>query len=490
MKISFANSIYLFSDKNNRKKVSFKGTPQYLNLTKNNLENYNQLANGSYLDIHDDAFAPQNRYIRNHNLSFLDNIIFTKDKQNFIEHYQKITGFPDLKKVSINIENEFIRSLNTVANGFNDYKYGVVAAGYDGTCSVGKRMALPGSDLDKAFVILCGDYLNCWGEGKDEEIVANFKNRLWHATDQRILSYNHDTSFPTIMTINQIKDYIERLNTVTKHVIFDPEKMQKNVTEEYLDLMKAAEFNIEIAEQIPKRKYDDAQHALNKENVKNFAYFIESVRDGKKVISTYTFEELLKQIKDSDFFRYSNVAQMQAMKNAVDSGREQKSKIILRQSLPKDFKSWSVSKQFEFVKTLIRYSCEDEDMFIQYFHNDRDIKEKYKPLLGMLCYGDKDKRLNPKFDIDTNHIDIYLKENEKTRLFQGFHPGILWIESIEKSVIEDVLLHTDKLRKTELFKYISKVQAPIPFLSDIPDNFGLIRYFTKNGRQIIERTLR
>ena len=143
---------------------------------------------------------------------------------------------------------------------------------------------------------------------------------------------------------------------------------------------------MKVAKQLPKRKYDDAQHALNKENVKNFAYFIESVRDGKKVITTFLFNELLEQIINSDFFKYSNVAQMRAMKNAVTSGKEQKTKIILRQSLKEDFKTWSVSNQFEFVKTLIRYSCEDEDMFKQYFSNDRNVKEKYKPLLGLLCY--------------------------------------------------------------------------------------------------------
>ncbi len=476
--------------RNNTRPVTFKGTPEYLNLTNDNIENYDRLSNGSYLDIHDDAFAPKNKDIRNHNLSFLDEIILTKDKRAFMEHYKKVTKFPDLRAVSLNIENEFVRSLRAVTGEFNDYKYDVIAAGYDGTCSVGKGMALPGSDLDKAFVILRGDAAKIWGEGKDEEIVANFKNRLWFLTDQRVLSYNHDTSFPTIMTINQVKDYIERLNGVTKSVKLDPDRMSRNVREEYLDLIRASEFNINVAGLLPKRKYDDSLHALNKENVKNFAYFIESVRDGKKLITSQIFEELVKQIENSDFYRFSNVAQMQAMKNAVSSGREQKNKIILRQTLKEDFNSWNTAKQFEFIKTLIKYSCEDESDFMQYFSNDRNIREKYKPLLGLLCYGDSEKRLNPRFDISTDHIDIYLKESEKTPLFQGFNRGVMWIESQKRSVIEDVLLHVDKLRKTELFKFLSKVQAPIPYFSDIPDNFGIIGYFTKNGRRIIERTLR
>lgn len=486
------NSVYSVSKNytENNNSVSFKGTPQYLNISNDNIENYDRLANGSYLDIHDDAFAPQNKNIRNHNLSFLDEIILRKDKRILMEHYKKITKFPDLKAVSLNIENEFVRSMRAVTREFNDYKYDVIAAGYDGTCSVGKKMALPGSDLDKAFIILRGDVAKIWGQGKDDEIVANFKNCLWFMTDQRILSYNHDTSFPTIMTVNQVQDYIERLNEVTKYVDFDKDFMSRNVREEYLDLIKAAKFNIDVAQQIPKRKYDDELHALNKENVKNFAYFIESVRDGKKLITSKIFEELVKQIENSDFYKFSNVAQMQAMKNAVQSGREQKNKILLRQTLKEDFNSWNIDKQFEFVKTLIKYSCEDESDFMQYFSNDRNIKENYKPLLGLLCYGDSEKRLNPVFDMKSDHIDIYLKESEKTSLFQGFNRDVLWVESKERSVIEDVLLHVDKLRKTELFKFLNKVQAPIPYFADIPDNFGLIGFFTKYGRQIIERTLR
>ena len=468
----------------------FKGTPVYLPLAEDSIVNYNMLSNGSYLDIHDDLFAPQNKEIRSHNLSFLDLIVKSKDKLRFINYYKKLTKFPDLEAVSENIEREFVRSAETTAFKFNDYRYSIVAAGYDGTCSVGRRMAFPGSDLDKAFIILLGDLSKSIDEGVDDQIVNNFKNRLWFETDQRILSYNHDTSFPTIMTVNQIKEYIKKLNHITAKLGFDHAKMASNIQNEYLDLMKASEFNIIVSQELPKRYYDDPVNALNKENVKNFAYFIESVRDGKIVMADTGFEMLKNEIQNSDFYRFSNVAQMQAMRKAVDEGREKKTKILLRKTLAQDFASWPISKQFEFVKTLIKYSCEDQDAFGEYFANDRNMKETYKPLLGLLCYGDENRRLNPEFSIRPDKVDVFLSKNEPTSLYRGAFPNLLWIDSTKKSIIEDILLQVDKLRKIELFKWINKAQAPVNSLSDIPQNFGLIRYCTRNGLRIIERTLR
>ena len=488
-----ANSFYN-SDcmrRKNVKSVAFKGTPVYMNLTSNNLDNYDRLSNGSFLDIHDDIFAPQNKFIRNHNLSFLDNIVTENEKRKFIEHYKSVTGFPNLQEVSNGIEKEFVRSVKAVSSGFYDSNYDVIAAGYDGTCSVGKGFSLPGSDLDKAFIILRGSSNNgVVNDLREFEIVNNFKNKLWFATDQRILSYNHDTSFPTVMTVNQVKETLNKLKGITDSIRFNTDKMEFNVQEEYLDLIKASKFNILVSSKLPKRKYDDPVGAMNKENIKNFAYFIESVRDGKKLITSPDFERLVAEIEDNKFFKYSNVAQMQAMKNAVNAGKEQKSKIIIRKTMKQDFESWSINKQFEFIKTLIKYSCEDQNDFKAYFTNDRNIKENYKPLLGLLCYGDRDRRLNPDFDIRKNYIDIYLSKGKPVRLYQGYAPNVLWIDSLIKDKIEDVLLHVDKLRKTQLFKNINKAQAPMPLFWELPDNFYRINFYTKTGRRIIERTLR
>ncbi len=485
-------NVYHSQTRNNpRRSLTFKGTPIYLNLSDNNIENYKRLSNGSYLDIHDDLFSPDNKVIRAHNLSFLDKIVTEEEKKKFVDYYKSVTKFPNLTDVSENIEKEYIRSINAVADGFCNPDYSIVAAGYDEMCSVGKKYALPGSDLDKAFIILRGDINGKYNPKKEFDIVNNFRNRLWFTTDQRILSYNHDTSFPTIMTVNQIKDYISRINKITSGMILDAPRLKRNIEEEYLDLMKASEFNIHLSKHLPKRKYDDVYSALNKENIKNFAYFVESMREGKILVDTPYFKDLTEQIKDSEFYQFSNAAQMKATKNAVNSGREHKTKILLRKNLEQEFNSWNINKQFEFIKTMIKYSCEDQDNFLEYFANDRNFRETYKPLLGVLCYGDKSRRLNPEFDIKPNRIDIYLTKNRPTHLYRGFAPHVLWIESKSSKIIEDVLLHVDKLRKTQLFKNIRLVQAPMPkWWDSLPDKFKILDAYTKGGRRIIERSLR
>ena len=98
--------------------------------------------------------------------------------------------------------------------------------------------------------------------------------------------------------------------------------------------------------------------------------------------------------------------------------------------------------------------------------------------------------MNPDFDIRKNYIDIYLSKGKPVRLYQGYAPNVLWIDSLIKDKIEDVLLHVDKLRKTQLFKNINKAQAPMPLFWELPDNFYRINFYTKTGRRIIERTLR
>ena len=466
-------------------KSVFKGTPQRIPYASRGIDYYNLLSYGAYLDIHDDAFAPRNRIIRKANLSFL-NRIYPSEKLEFINHFKDITKFPNLNAVSINIENEFINSINRAARDLGKPEYQVIAAGYDETCSVGKRTALPGSDLDKAFIIIRGSS----NIDSDTTVVNRFKAKLWEGTDQRILSYNHDTSFPSVMTLNQVRSTMRGITTITDGMQFDSYKMKENVDSEYIDLIKAAEFNILLAGQLPKRKYDDNDYVLNKESVKNFAYFIESVRDGKKVMSSPEFLKLISEISHTQFYNYSNVAQITAMKNAIYEGREQKTKMIRRRKLEQEFNSWTTDKQFDFIKALIQYSCEDQEEFMEYFNNDRNVKEIYKPLLGLLCYGDASRRINPEFIIESDRVKIYLSKDNPVILYQGYAPNVLWIESASKEIIEDVLLHIDKLRKIDLFKTINCVQAPFITGKSLPENFGYINFSTGGGRRIIERILR
>ena len=165
---------------------------------------YTQLKSGNYLDIGDDSFDFYNcNRIREENLSFLDRLNYSSDKREFVRFYEDFTGFPNLKVVSRNIRNTFLGAVEQAQRDLYFDRYNVVLAGYDGLCSVGRGKAFPGSDLDKAYVILQG---TGYPQG-DIEAVDKFKGKLWEYTDQRLLSYNHDeAAFPQVYTKEQIED--------------------------------------------------------------------------------------------------------------------------------------------------------------------------------------------------------------------------------------------------------------------------------------------
>ena len=296
--------------------VSFKARPWSMpDISINNsydaIVAYNFLKVGNYLDSSDDDVSFENKDIRTKNLKFLDSISTTKDKKDFIEYYKEITGFPDLEKVSSNIEREFILGIKKSSIGIEGAE--CIAAGYDGTCSVGKKRAFPGSDLDKSFIILKGSYDN--NSDKDNEIVNKFKSNLWNNIDQRILSFNHDISFPSIYTANQVLNTIKQIDDKTQNLNINEKQLNKLMDEEYVNLEAASKYNLDISKNFFIDKYNDD---LSKEEVKNFGYFIEPVRDGKFLIRTNDFDNLEQTLQKYDFYRYSNVAQTKAMKKAVN----------------------------------------------------------------------------------------------------------------------------------------------------------------------------
>ena len=194
--------------------VSFRGAPWEITVLKTSskpisaqeaIKYFGLLKCGNYLDIGDDSVSAQkferNNAIRQVNLSFLDRVTDPEEKRKFIEYYRNLTGFPDLGKVSDRIKEEFVSAVSKAEKELGQRKYKVVQAGYDGVCSVGRRKAFPGSDLDKAYVIISGSpYFE-----NTNETLNQFKGSLWFNTDQRILSYNHDeASFPQVYTLRQL----------------------------------------------------------------------------------------------------------------------------------------------------------------------------------------------------------------------------------------------------------------------------------------------
>lgn len=475
---------YLCSDKNYLKPVhdtvSFSGKPwniPYVDV-KNSYDAmvlFDFLKTGNYLDSADDDVSEANKIIRKNNLGFLDALESEKDKEEFIKYYEYVTGFPDLKKVSENIEREFIKSIKKSSLGVSE----CIAAGYDRTCSVGKRCAFPGSDLDKAYIILKGsDY-----SYEDNKIVEQFKANLWNNTDQRILSFNHDISFPSIYTVNQIKTMLRTIDNFANNVDLDREYLKELMDEEFIDLEKASQYNLAVSEYFDT---DKNMFGPTKTEVKNFGYFIESVREGKPVISTPEFKRLIDEIKDSDFYNYSNVGQIRAMKKAIDEGRENKTKILLREKLPEKYNNWDTDKKYKFICNLIKYSCEDNEDFIEYFKNDRNVKDAYKPLLNRLTRGNPDYYNRPEFSVIENGLKMQYSKDKSVNLYQGYNKNILWVDTNNAQAINEVLRQMEKIKQCDLFRDVTKIQCPKPNASINGVYFYPIKYAFKNNKNIYE----
>jgi len=444
---------------------------------------YNYFSLGNYLDSSDDDVSLENKKIRTANLGFLDAIHTQSDKQEFIEHYKALTGFPDLEKVSIKIEEEFVKAIRKSSENL---PFGeCIAAGYDGTCSVGKRRAFPGSDLDKSFIILKGTFWE--NEEEDKKIIEEFKARMWKNVDQRILSFNHDISFPSIYTENQVRKMIKTIDERTRYMYFDKDALNKIMDKEIVDLEKASQFNIKIAQEFPT---DDGskKQGLTKTDVKNFGYFIESVRDGKYLITSTDFDLLKLTIQDSQFYQYSNVAQTKAMKKVVNSGAEDKSKIRLRKNMAEKFNSWSIDEQYNFIKELIKYSCEDNTEYMSYFQNDRDVKKTYKPVLNLLTCGDRRTYNRPEFTKTPTCLQMKYSDDSTVSLYRGFAENVLWVDSNNSTAIRQICRHIDKIRECELFKKVDRIQCRAP--EEHIEGFYPIQFRTGNNERIYEKIIK
>lgn len=382
-----------------------------------------------------------------------------------------------MAKTSEKIENEFILAIKNADNGDCNGKYQCIAAGYDSTCSVGKKMAFPGSDLDKAFVIIRGSD----SDNENIEIVTEFKKRLWEKTDQRILSFNHDTSFPNVYTVKQVEKMFDSIDSRTSSLNFNKNRILINMENECFDLEKAGEYNILISKYFPKKALSYNPIEPNKENVKNFAFFVEGVRDGKFLISTPIFDKLNNKIKDYEFYKFINVAHIKGMKNKNKRG-EVKQKLVLRQALEKEFKNWDVNKQFEFIKVLIKASCEDNKEKSEYFKNTIDMKSKYKDFLALLTLGTDELLFQPLFETKDNALIMEYGKNKKVYLYQGHSDKILWINSGEKSAIEETLRNIDKIKLHPHFNNVVAIQYP--YDGTLVDGFLETEFKTADGEII------
>ncbi len=355
--------------------VQFQGITQKMpqipiNCAQDLRNQYHYLKFAKYYEALDDDIYPQNRFIRMENFAFLERIPQFL-KKTFVEKFKEFTEFPNISRVSQKINNTFVD--NAIAAENSDVK--VLLAGYDPVCSIGLKRALPGSDIDKAYIVL-GKKENVFKP--DDEIIADYKGTLWNNVDQRILSLNNQNTFPEVYTLDKMFNTLDVLDRLTLKFGLDKDMdyfKQKRLFD--IDPVSAGEFNIRFAKM-------NENGEIPKVYAKNFAYFIESVRDGK--IAYKADDDILNVINErlnrSPFAVMSNVTQMGAHERQINTGmKDIKKKLRAREHLTDEFAKWSEDDQFNLVKNIVKAVSKDQDnTFDRYFLNDDNILERYERL--------------------------------------------------------------------------------------------------------------
>lgn len=392
--------------------ISFKQFPWTLNQPSSRrisadegIELYEKLKLGNYLDIDGDSTQYEQKIQRKNNLAFLDKITDKNEQKKFINYFKNLTGFPDMPEVSRNIKDEFVSASYCAEKAckkqypFDSNGYGIICCGYDGVSSVAHSTALPGSDLDKAFIIIKGNN----SDRNNETFVNNFKAQLWENTDQRILSYNHDAdSFPKVYTEKQILAIVDSINEKASEMDLDKkeflpcdnlfEKLFKEkkyktkrqdyqkITNEYKnDYIEANSFLIDLS-----KKYKSAgtwenpidTANISREDIYRASFILEAMLKGEIL----TGQNILRD-KDTKNITLLNLSQIGSLKGTEGH----KKKYVLRRQLTENFNKWDTQTQFNFIKEIIKSSSSDETGFDDYFQSD--TAQKFTLLMDTVGVG-------------------------------------------------------------------------------------------------------
>lgn len=339
----------------NSKQVSFKGmaiplVARTINGAQDAIAQWQLLKHPQYTNIIQEAettllnLIPKNKEIREFNYSFLEKLTDIKEKAKFITHFRETTGFPSLIDSSKKIVEEFKRVLDATSN--------VLISGYDRFCSVGLKKALPGSDLDGGYAII----KSVNGNITDQTSFSNLvKGKIWNNIDNRIMSVNHCAAFPNIVTVDEIVHLMRKYHDYSKNIVNNKDTFNAYIAQRANNPypISAAKFNIHLKNFLPTK--------AEKVEAKNFAYLIETARDGQIVhLDNFFAGPFQEEMEKSTFAWLSNVKQNNIMKYQYDYyDKPPKPKLVAREKLEKEFDSMNINKQYEVVKDVIRSMSED-----------------------------------------------------------------------------------------------------------------------------------
>lgn len=273
------------------------------------------------------------------------------DKKAFVDEFCKETGFPSHFAVKQNIETEITNGISKLSK---EYNFDVKFIGYDKNSSLGRNLALPGSDCDALFYIIDEK------ENKEPWFAGMVRWNLKDKINQRILC-THAGGLPEVLTEKYIEDGLKLADKAFEKCNFtatDCKRFEENINDDSNDFVKSAEFNIKLAKQVPKENDCKTQYYKT-------AMLCELVRSGV-ILQNNLNDSLTEKIKKSPLYKYSNLMKQDGLSEKL------KYKHIKRQSLFRNFKQMNVEEQFKLITDLIKTSfmlpveSENEHYFANY----------------------------------------------------------------------------------------------------------------------------
>lgn len=261
-------------------------------------------------------------------LSKLDNLT-PLEKKAFVKEYCDMTGFPNLEKVSTNIDKEILNTIDKISEETGQKPLFV---GYDINNSVGRHRALPGSDCDGLMIVYNTDY-----PGPIWDVTLKFGDTI----NQRMVNIT-GTHYPDVLGIEFLKQSISKADNIFSKIA-TPEKVEqyeKNLTYDGKSYVQAAQFNIDIARHLDKKDRDEVCWA---------GFFVEMLRAGKVLLNNISPSDI-DFIKRSALYKYSNTARQEGLKNIL------KPKLENRTILSRRFPDISDEEKFEVCRDLLRNS--------------------------------------------------------------------------------------------------------------------------------------
>lgn len=355
------------------------------------IQTFNKLKNGNYIS----PYMKEN--VREINLSFLDCIKNPRDKQEFVKYYEKLTGFPYLNNVASKMKQEFLRAVKATSESMkNDPQFkntpeffDILGAGFDGVSSVGRNLALPGGDLNNAYVVLKGH--KDMKEWHAEYLCQRFQQELAKNTDHRILSYSHHHySIPHVYTQNLIESWLPQCQEATARV-FSPGLLTVLIPflnswkiERSAEQLKEDEDNLHWYCENP--YYTNTffnricpVSTLPQDIMFLFGLFLESIYKGEQLIP-YQYPELLEKYTVA---YYLNLSQVDVQNQ--NAGKLYKDTHLERQHLTNAYKSWNTNEKFNFIKAMIKASTDNNYDYPKYFKSSQDNSYKELKQANILC---------------------------------------------------------------------------------------------------------